>query len=107
MTYQRNLYLTEKEVATRLGISVRTLQKARCHGRGIRFRKFGRSVRYHEDDVRDYEDTCLRISTSDAGGHALCNMHCIGNSPSIQQGIANQRGGFTTDSRPFSSEGNS
>lgn len=107
MTYQRNLYLTEKEVATRLGISVRTLQKARWQGGGVPFRKFGRSVRYHDNDVRNYETACLRVSTSDSGKHALCNMQCSGNSQTNQWDNTHIRAGETSNSPSSNSEGNS
>lgn len=57
-------YLTEKEVANRLAVSCKWLQKMRLAGGGIRFRKFGAAVRYCLDDVIDYEHSCVRTSTS-------------------------------------------
>ena len=43
--------LTEHEVATITGKSVRTLQDDRHHRRGVPYRKVGRSVRYLEHEV--------------------------------------------------------
>jgi hypothetical protein len=50
--------LTDLEVAKLLGQSVRTLRKNRLLGRGPRFRRLGRSVRYHPADLRAYLDAC-------------------------------------------------
>lgn len=46
--------LNEKEVAERLGRSVKTVQKDRCYGSGPPFVKVGRLVRYRESDVDAY-----------------------------------------------------
>lgn len=61
------LYLTEQDLATRWGISERTLQKWRVRGAGPVFRKIGFSVRYDSRDVEAYEDEQARRSTSDLG----------------------------------------
>jgi predicted DNA-binding transcriptional regulator AlpA len=45
-------YLSDREVAERYGLNVRTLQNWRIFGKGPKFRKFGRSTKY---DVRDIE----------------------------------------------------
>lgn len=60
-------YLTEKEVAARLGMSVKWLQKSRLAGGAdaIPFHKFGSAVRYSELEVHEYEQRCLRRSTSE------------------------------------------
>jgi hypothetical protein len=50
--------LKDSEVAKLLGQSVRTLRKNRLLGRGPRFRRLGRSVRYHPADLRAYIDAC-------------------------------------------------
>ena len=46
--------LTEREVAERLGLSVVTLRAWRLRGKGPRFLRLGRSVRYLPSDVDDF-----------------------------------------------------
>jgi excisionase family DNA binding protein len=46
--------LTEREVADRLGLSVATLRAWRHRGKGPRFLRLGRSVRYLPADVDDF-----------------------------------------------------
>lgn len=46
--------LTEREVAERLGLSVATLRAWRHRGKGPRFLRLGRSVRYLPSDVDDF-----------------------------------------------------
>ena len=48
---RRNRALTEAEAARELGVSAAVLRSWRAHGRGPRFRKFGRAVRYLRDDL--------------------------------------------------------
>jgi excisionase family DNA binding protein len=60
-------YLTEKELAERLSVSVKWLQKMRLAGGGIPYCKFGSAVRYPLDQVIAFEEASLRASTSDAG----------------------------------------
>jgi len=45
------LFLTEQQVADRLCVSVRTVQKWRALGTGPDFHKFGQCVRYDATDV--------------------------------------------------------
>lgn len=59
--------LTEKDVAERLGVTVRTVQGWRQEGRGPRFYKLGRAVRYAEADVVAFLEAAARRSTSDPG----------------------------------------
>ncbi len=59
--------LTEKEAATLLGVSVRTMQNWRQTGAGPRFFKIGRAVRYSERDLADFVAARARTSTSDPG----------------------------------------
>ena len=47
-------FLTEKELATYLGVSISWVRKCRYTDEGVKFKKFGRSVRYHVDDVLAY-----------------------------------------------------
>lgn len=46
--------LTEREVAELLGLSVATLRAWRHRGRGPRFLRLGRSVRYLPSDLADF-----------------------------------------------------
>ena len=59
--------LTEKQLAKRLNMSVKWLQKKRLEGGGITFRKMGSSVRYSLAAVLEFEAASLRASTSDTG----------------------------------------
>lgn len=56
-------YLTEKHVATRLHVSTKKLQKDRQQGKGIKYYKFGRLVRYRPEDVEAYlnQKQCLTL----------------------------------------------
>jgi predicted DNA-binding transcriptional regulator AlpA len=61
--------LTEREVADMLGLSVATLRAWRHRGKGPRFLRLGRAVRYLLSDVADFVrasavDTTL-VSSSD------------------------------------------
>ena len=47
-------FLNEKELATYLGVSISWVRKCRYTDEGVKFKKFGRSVRYHIDDVLAY-----------------------------------------------------
>ena len=63
--------LTEREVAERLGLSVATLRAWRHRGKGPRFLRLGRSVRYLPSDVVDFVrasavDTRPESSSDDA-----------------------------------------
>lgn len=48
------IWLTEKQVSIIIGLSVSTLQKNRHKGKGIRYAKIGRLVRYALSDVIQY-----------------------------------------------------
>ena len=49
-------YHKEKAAAERLNLSVFTLRNWRNIGKGPRFCKFGRSVRYPSDELRKYAE---------------------------------------------------
>jgi excisionase family DNA binding protein len=49
--------LTEREVATQLGLSVATLRAWRLKQKGPRFVRFGRAVRYLEADIQHFVET--------------------------------------------------
>jgi hypothetical protein len=63
-------HMNEAAVASRLGITVRGLQGWRLRGRGPRFLKVGRFVRYRLADVICWEEAQVRSSTSDPGPSA-------------------------------------
>jgi excisionase family DNA binding protein len=44
-------FLTTAQAAAYIGLSKRTLEKMRGHGRGPFYRRHGRFVRYHIDDL--------------------------------------------------------
>jgi hypothetical protein len=52
--------LNEDELAQALGRAKRTIQKDRLLGRGVRYIKVGRLVRYLPSDVIDYLNRCPR-----------------------------------------------
>jgi len=54
--------LKEQQVAEILGLSTKSLQAWRLYGKGPRYRKIGRSVRYPEADLEAW------ISRQPAGG---------------------------------------
>jgi excisionase family DNA binding protein len=58
---RRPAALTERQVAEHLGLSVATLRAWRHRGKGPRFLRLGRSVRYLPSDVDEF----VRASTVD------------------------------------------
>ena len=58
-------FLTTKEAAAWLGLTPNTLEKWRVHGGGPPYRKHGRYVRYHLDDLIAWSEASKRSSTSD------------------------------------------
>jgi hypothetical protein len=60
------IFLTEKQLASRQQLSVKTLRNARVTGSYIRFIRLGRrTVRYRLSDVIAYEEANLVRATSD------------------------------------------
>jgi excisionase family DNA binding protein len=59
-------YLSERQVAEALNLSVRTLQRWRLEGRGPLFVRIGRAVRYPQSEIEKFLKSMLRQSTSDA-----------------------------------------
>jgi predicted DNA-binding transcriptional regulator AlpA len=59
-------YLTETQVSEITGFALSTLRNHRFLGRGIRYSKCGRSVRYALSDVIDYMNS-KRIETERVG----------------------------------------
>ena len=54
VTTRRPAALTERQVAEQLGLSVATLRAWRHRGKGLRFLRLGRSVRYLPSDVDEF-----------------------------------------------------
>lgn len=62
------LLMDEKQAATLLGFSERTLQSWRCRGGGPPFiRVSARCIRYRREDLEAWVEANRRISTSDPG----------------------------------------
>ncbi|MGH1478990.1 MAG: helix-turn-helix domain-containing protein [Geminicoccales bacterium] len=58
-------FLTTKEAARFLKLQANTLSKMRVYGGGPVYRKHGRYVRYHIDDLNEWSDLRKKDSTSD------------------------------------------
>lgn len=63
-TLQRQNLRTTEEAAKHLGMKKGTLEVWRVQGRGPRFLKLGRSVRYPEEFLNDFINMSIRRSTS-------------------------------------------
>lgn len=59
-------FLTTTQAADYVGLSSRTLEKMRVNGGGPTYRKHGRYVRYHVDDLAAWSTDHAHQSTSDA-----------------------------------------
>jgi len=59
-------FLSTDQAAHYVGLSRRTLEKMRTHGGGPRFRKHGRYVRYHIEDLDGWSRRETRAQTGDA-----------------------------------------
>ena len=59
-------FLNTVEAASWLRLTKNTLEKMRVQGRGPEYRKHGRYVRYHIEDLVDWSKANKRRSTSDA-----------------------------------------
>jgi len=64
---QGSPFLNTAQAAFYIGLSRRTLEKMRLTGDGPRFRKHGRYVRYHINDLDAWSEAERRSSTSDPG----------------------------------------
>lgn len=58
-------FLTTEEAAHFLKLKSNTLEKMRVYGGGPIFRKHGRHVRYHIDDLNAWSDLRKKDSTAD------------------------------------------
>ncbi|MGY3534564.1 MULTISPECIES: helix-turn-helix domain-containing protein [Bradyrhizobium] len=59
-------FLNTTEAAAWLRLTKNTLEKMRVQGRGPVYRKHGRYVRYHIEDLVEFSQASKRRSTSDA-----------------------------------------
>lgn len=59
-------FLTPAQVAERVGVSTKTLDRWRLEGTGPTFQRAGRRVLYYTASVIEWEDTLARTSTSEA-----------------------------------------
>jgi len=66
-------FLNTDQAAHYVSLSRRTLEKMRSAGRGPRFRKHGRYVRYHIDDLNEWSAEHLKTSTW--GPNYQCRTH--------------------------------
>ena len=57
---------TTKEVATRFRIKETTLEQWRWNGKGPKYTKLGRCVRYRDEDLEEYEAARVFSSTTEA-----------------------------------------
>ena len=60
-------FINQIELSRRWGISPRTLERWRWQGIGPKFIKLGNRVVYAIEEIKDYEASQLRSSTSDTG----------------------------------------
>lgn len=60
--------LKEDEAADCLGVVQKTLQAWRAQGKGPKFLKIGRSIRYSEDSLIEFMSTSEHRSTSEYAG---------------------------------------
>ncbi|MPZ41507.1 MAG: helix-turn-helix domain-containing protein [Rhizobiales bacterium] len=58
-------FLNTREAAAWLGLKKNTLEKMRVFGTGPLYRKHGRYVRYHLEDLVEWSEANKRRSTSD------------------------------------------
>ena len=58
-------FLDTRDAADFLYLKPNTLEKMRVYGGGPEYRKHGRYVRYHIDDLRAWSEARKRDSTSD------------------------------------------
>jgi hypothetical protein len=64
-TFAPEMLLNTVDAARRLGVSPSFLAKARMEGKGPRYRKLGRAVRYAPVDLDHWLLACSRTSTAE------------------------------------------
>ena len=60
------MFLSTEEAAALLGLKPNTLEKMRVYGGGPVYRKHGRKVRYHLNDLMTWSEGNKRLLTSNA-----------------------------------------
>jgi hypothetical protein len=60
-------FLATAEAAEWLDLRPNTLEKMRVHGKGPVYRKHGRYVRYHREDLAAWSEANKHRSTADVG----------------------------------------
>lgn len=60
---QKSILFTSHQAAEFLNLSPKTLCNWRCHGKGPKFCKIGRNVRYRQQDLEDWLVECTYQST--------------------------------------------
>ncbi|UCI32119.1 helix-turn-helix transcriptional regulator [Mesorhizobium sp. B4-1-4] len=63
-------FLNTAQAAFYIGLSQRTLEKMRLTGAGPKFRKHGRYVRYHIDELDEWSKGRPQAANSDDGGRS-------------------------------------
>ncbi|AZO34832.1 helix-turn-helix domain-containing protein [Mesorhizobium sp. M2A.F.Ca.ET.037.01.1.1] len=63
-------FLNTAQAAFYIGLSQRTLEKMRIKGHGPKFRKHGRFVRYHIDELDEWSKGRQNETVSDEGGRS-------------------------------------
>jgi predicted DNA-binding transcriptional regulator AlpA len=63
-------FLNTAQAAFYIGLSLRTLEKMRLKGHGPKFRKHGRFVRYHIDELDAWSKGRQNETDTDDGGRA-------------------------------------
>jgi len=64
---KQDALLTTKQASELLNISVATLERDRWMGAKIPFVKFDHAVRYRLEDINEFIENSLRVSTTDKG----------------------------------------
>lgn len=60
------IHMNQRHLANRWGVSEATLERWRSEGIGPKYLKLQGRVMYREQDIEDYEESCLRYSTQQA-----------------------------------------
>jgi hypothetical protein len=79
-------FRTEKEVARKLRISDRTLQRHRANGTGPRFLKLGRRILYADPDVDEWTAENRFTSTAQAHAQELTKIARLNAGAEIEEG---------------------
>lgn len=72
--YRNETLLTTSEAAEVLRLQKNTLEVWRCTGKGPRFTRFGRAIRYRQVDLDKFIQDNLHCNTSDDHGPKICAM---------------------------------